>query len=70
MPANKRVRVIKRDERKSADEVVKRPEHEEKNSQEMARAIKATISGWVSEHRLKREKETSNNFEQLFADAA
>ena len=70
MPANKRVRVIKHDERKSADEAEQRHEREEKTPREMTRAIKSTVSGWVSEHRQKREKESAINFEQLFEEAA
>ena len=70
MPANKRVRVIKRDERKNVDEAEQSLEREEKAPREITRAIKSTVTGWVSEHRQKREKESSRNFDQLFAEAA
>jgi len=70
MAVNKRVRVIKRDERKDAHEAEQRREGEEKTPRQVTRAIKATIDGWVSEHRLKREKEDGRNLEELFAEAA
>lgn len=70
MTANKRVRVIKRGERESTAEAEPGRERKERTPQEITRAIKSTVADWVSEHRLKREKESANNFEQLFADAA
>lgn len=70
MKANKGVKVIKRGERKSSDSAEQRHEGAEKTAREVTRAIKRTVSGWVNEHRQKREEESATKFEQLFAEAA
>ena len=70
MPANKRVRVIKRGARSVAEEAARRREHTDKTLRQTARDIAANVTGWVSEHRRKRETDMRCHFEQLFKNAA
>lgn len=70
MTKNTRVRIIKRVQRSDADTVEQKHESKEKTPQELAREMTATVAGWITEHQLKRERETNRGFPQLFDEAA
>ncbi len=64
------IKVIKRNERTQQDQPAEKAASAKKSTQESARDMVATVTGWVSEFQQKRRVETKQAFNALFSDAA
>ncbi len=60
------IKVIKRGERSRTEGAAE--EAPQKSTQETARDMVATVTGWVNEFQQKRRKETAQAFKTLFTD--
>ncbi len=68
MPENRRVRLISKRDR-TAEQSSAKPPAKPSSTESKERAIKAVISGWVSEHRLRAE-ELRRSFTTIFGVTA
>lgn len=63
------IRVVKRNAKAQAAESAPVEPQEKKTTQQTARDMVATVSGWVNEFQQKRRAETSQALKTLFSDA-
>ncbi len=64
------IKVIKRNERNQQNQPAEKATSAKKSTQESARDMVATVTGWVSEFQQKRRDETKQAFNALFSDTA
>ncbi len=64
------IKVIKRNERNQQEQPAEKAASAKKSTQESARDVVATVTGWVSEFQQKRRVETKQAFNALFSDTA
>ncbi len=62
------IKVIKRNERTQQDQLAEKATAVKKSTQESARDMVATVTGWVSEFQQKGRVETKQAFNALFSD--
>jgi len=62
------IKVIKRNERNQQEQPAEKAASAKKSTQESARDVVATVTGWVSEFQQKRRVETKQAFNALFSD--
>ena len=62
------IRIIKRGERNRQEKAAGEAVEPKKSTQEAARDMVATVSGWVQEFQQKRRTETTQAIKKLFSD--
>lgn len=67
MAADRRVRIIKREERGCAEQTAKRAQADAKP---VRREVAAAVSSWVREFRQQHEENARRNFQSLFKETA